>query len=89
MLFDLKHDPHEKRDVKDENPDVVARGARMILNWFDEQMLCSPYDTDPMMTVLHEGGPYHTHTDLSKYIERLEKTGRADGAKALREKYLR
>ena len=88
MLFNLRDDPHEQHDVKSLYPDVVARGAKILLDWFDDQMLRSPYDTDPMMTVLHEDGPYHTWTDLPAYIRRLEETGRADGARALREKYL-
>ncbi len=89
MLFDVENDPHEQFDVKKRYPDVVSRGAKYILDWYDDQMLSSRYDVDPMMTVLHEGGPYHTRTDLEAYIARLESTGRADGAAKLRERYLR
>ena len=89
MLFNLKEDPHEEYDVKEQHPDVCAQGAKIILEWHDEQMLKSASQIDPMMTVLHENGPYHTHVDLDQYIERLENTGRKDGADALRKKYHR
>ena len=56
---------------------------------------------DPLWTVIAEGGPFHArlgdgknpgspyggNKGLLKYLERLEATGRADGAKALRKKY--
>jgi len=55
---------------------------------------------DPLWTVIAEGGPYHarlTHGNLPgsmgglpgfrRYLERLEATGRADGAEALRQRY--
>ena len=42
---------------------------------------------DPLWTVMHEDGPYHTHGHLEEYIERLEHTGREEGARLLREKY--
>jgi arylsulfatase A-like enzyme len=56
---------------------------------------------DPLWTVIREGGPFHarlsdgkvpgqpTHglAGFEKYLARLEKTGRSDGAEALRKKY--
>lgn len=89
MLFNLREDPHEQHDVKDAHPEFCAKGAKIILDWHDEQMLTSESPVDPMMTVLHEDGPYHTHGHLDEYIERLEKTGRKAGADALRKKYKR
>lgn len=89
MLFNVKNDPHEQYDVKDAHPDICAQGAKIILDWHDEQMLKSDSPIDPMMTVLHENGPYHTHVDLNQYIAHLEATGRADGAEKLRQKYLK
>ena len=87
MLFDLESDPHEQHDVKDEHPDVCAQGARLILNWQEEQMARSASTIDPMWTVMHEGGPMHAHTDLPAYLERLRETGRGDKADALSYKY--
>ena len=87
MLFNVKEDPHEQRDVKEQYPEVCVQGAKIILDWHDEQMVKSSSTVDPMLTVLHEGGPYHTWGQLEKYIERLEHTGRKDGADALRKRY--
>jgi len=87
MLFNIKDDPYEEHDVKDAHPDICAQGAKIILDWHDEQMLKSDSPIDPMMTVLHEDGPYHTHGHLHEYIERLENTGRQAGADELRRRY--
>ncbi len=87
MLFNLKQDPYEQYDVKAQYPEICAEGAKIILDWHDEQMLKSESQIDPMWTVLHEGGPEHTRIQLEKYLERLEQTGRAEGAGCLREKY--
>lgn len=89
MLFNLREDPHEERDVKLEHPELCALGAKIILDWHDEQMRKSDSPLDPMMTVLQEGGPYHTWGHLDDYLRRLEATGRKDGADRLRAKYNR
>lgn len=89
MLFHIAQDPHEEHDVKAEYPEICAQGAKMILDWHDEQMLKSDSPIDPMMTVLHEDGPYHTHGHLQEYLERLEQTGRAEGAQELRRRHLK
>ncbi len=36
---------------------------------------------------MNEGGPYHIWNAFDTYLDRLEHTGRADGAAMLREKY--
>ena len=59
----------------------------MILDWQEEQMLCSDSQIDPMWTVIHEGGPQHTRGKLADYLVRLEATGRAEGAAILRERH--
>lgn len=87
MLFNVKEDPYEQHDVKAEHPELCAMGAKIILDWHDEQMLKSNSPVDPMMTVLHEGGPFHTRGHLDQYLERLEATGRKAGADQLRAKY--
>ena len=87
MLFCLKDDPYEQRDVKAEHPDLLARGAKLILDWQDEQMLKSDSQIDPLWTVMREGGPYHTQGHLEEYLKRLEATGRSEGARKLRERY--
>ena len=87
MLFNVKEDPHEQNDCKADYPERCAEGARIILNWQEEQMKKSASPVDPMWTVLHEGGPFHARGHLKSYLKRLEATGRAEGAQRLREKY--
>ncbi len=87
MLFDLENDPHEQHDVKDRFPEVCRQGAQILLDWHDRAMLRSSSPIDPMWTVLAEGGPYHTQGCLEDYLKRLEATGRAEGARKLRERY--
>lgn len=89
MLFQIKDDPYEQHDVKEQYPEICARGAKIILDWHDKAMAESLYLVDPLWTVMKENGPFHTWGQLESYIERLEKTGREDGAAKLREKYLK
>lgn len=89
MLFNVKDDPYEQRDISGAHPEICAQGAKLILDWHDEQMAKSKSQIDPLWTVLAEGGPHHTIGYLESYLEYLEKTGRHDGARALREKYMK
>ena len=89
MLFNLKEDPHEQHNLAAQHPELCQKAAVMLLDWHDEAMMKNGDGVDPMWTVLKEGGPFHTWGALPAYIERLEKTGRADGAQKLREKYLK
>ena len=52
-------------------------------------MTRSLYDTDPMWTVMREGGPEHCRGELKKYIERLRGTDRDYGVAALERQYRR
>jgi choline-sulfatase len=83
VLFDLNEDPHEQQDLAAENPDVVARAMHMLEDWYHEMALTSQHDADPMMTVLREGGPFHTRGRLPGYLDRLRATGRAHHARRL------
>jgi len=93
MLFNIAADPHEQNDVKVQFPDICAKGAKIILDWHDEMMMksvntsSSDSVTDPMWTVLQEGGPAHTKGALDGYIKRLRETGRGEGADKLEQKY--
>lgn len=87
MLFNLKDDPYEQNDLKARHPEICEKGAKIILDWHDEMMARSDNRIDPLWIVMSEGGPFHARGSLDKYIERLQKTGRARGAKLLREKY--
>ncbi|HEY65227.1 MAG TPA: sulfatase [Caldilineae bacterium] len=83
MLFDLANDPHEQHDLAAERPDLVDRAMGMLAEWYHEMAATSRYNVDPMMTVLREGGPYHTRGQLRAYLERLRATGRAHHAERL------
>lgn len=90
MLFNIKNDPHEQHDLKEQYPDVCAQGAKIILDWHDAQMLKTDGQVDPMLTVLKEGGPFHaSDSDLGPYLKRLEETGRKEGAEKLRARHLK
>ncbi|MEX0777692.1 MAG: sulfatase [Phycisphaeraceae bacterium] len=93
MLFDLAADPHELNDVAPAHPALCREAAWRLGNWHDAQMQkmagASNDVVDPLWTVIHEGGPYHTRGVLPKYLDRLEATGRSDAAAALRRKYPR
>ncbi len=83
MLFDLVTDPHEQHNAADERPDLVSRAMALLAEWHHEMSVSSRYDVDPMMTVLREGGSFHTRGMLPAYLERLRATGRAHHAERL------
>ncbi len=99
MLFDLAADPHEQNNLADLHPDVLRDAAWRLLNWHDDAMATVVRDcadvTDPLYTVLHEGGPFHARPDGSTnqppsfpaYLQRLKDTGRAAAAEDLRRRY--
>ena len=83
MLYNIKEDFHETKNVAAEHPDICDQASHMLLDWFDEQMMKSETGVDPMQTVLREGGPYHTRGWLKYYCEHLRKTDRAEEAERL------
>jgi len=83
MLFNLTQDPHEQYDLASERPDLAAHAMSLLAEWQAEMMISSQTDVDPMMTVLREGGPFHTRGNLPRYLERLRATGRAAHANRL------
>lgn len=91
MLFDLALDPHEQNDVASDHPKILRDAAWRLAKWHDAQMQtmakqCSNV-TDPLWTVIHEGGPYQIQGILPKYLDRLEATNRGEAAAAIRKKY--
>ena len=83
MLFDVANDPHEQHDLAAEKPEVVNRAMALLADWQHDMMLRSAHDIDPMMTVLREGGPFHTRGELPAYLKHLRDTGRAHHAQRL------
>ena len=87
MLFNIKNDPYEQRDIKNEYPEICAQGAKIILDWLDEMMKTADTDVDPMWTVYHEGGPFHAPDNLTEhYISRLKESERPEAAQKLSER---
>ena len=62
---------------------------RLLDEWHAEMMRTATHPTDPMWTVMREGGPHHTCGFLPKYLERLRATGRAKWADVLKDKHAR
>lgn len=84
MLFDIENDFFEQYNLAQERPDLCGIACRYLADWTQDMMMTSRSDIDPMWTVIREGGPFHAKGNLPMYCERLEKTGRAEGAAALR-----
>ena len=59
----------------------------MLEGWHTDMMRTATHATDPMWTVLREGGPFHTCGYLTKYVQRLRETGRGNWAEKLLEKH--
>jgi len=84
MLFDVVSDPHELHNLASERPEVVNAGLAKLESWHSEMLASSHTEpTDPMQTVLREGGPFHARGRLAGYAERLRATGRAEHAERL------
>jgi arylsulfatase A-like enzyme len=80
MLYNLRDDPHEQHNLADAEPEIVGRAMRLLEDWHRDMMLSSTHGVDPMLTVLQEGGAFHTRGRLPRYLERLRSTGRAHHA---------
>jgi len=89
MLFNVKEDPHQINNLAKQRPDLCATGAKLIFEWQNENMLKNKTVTDPLWCVNAEGGPCHAKCDLKAFVERLKRTGRAEYAQRLEEKYLK
>ena len=78
MLFDVKKDPYETKNLAEEKPDICKEAVYRLQNWHDEMMETMPYPVaeDPLWRVKLEGGPYHCRGFLKRYCEHLKKTGR-------------
>jgi len=88
MLFDVRNDPHETRNLLTARPEVVARGEQLLNSWYAEMMVHAARGRDPLLNVIAEGGPYHVRGQLKDYLLRLRGTGRQGFADALETKYV-
>ncbi len=83
MLYNIKEDFHETHNLAAEKPEICDKCAHLLMDWHDEAMAKSQNGIDPMITVLREGGPYHTRGWLKTYCDFLRRTDRADEADRL------
>lgn len=95
MLFDVANDPHEQHDLAAERPDLCREGLMRLTTWHDERMAElaeMEIATDPLWTVMAEGGPFHAHnTSLAStgYLEHLRNTGRGWAIEEYRKRHPR
>lgn len=82
-LFNLSEDPHEQNDLAASRPDIVDHASRLLEDWRTEMAVSGDSDVDPLVTVMREGGPFHTKGELPAYLKRLRATGREAAAAAL------
>lgn len=75
LLFDVKRDPHETRDLSGERPELVAQGSRHLLAWTHDLVSRPQAYADPLNTVIHEGGPCATRGHRDRYVEYLLERG--------------
>ena len=90
-LFNIKDDPHETHNLAREQPEVCWHAAWYLERWVAQNMLSNidHSQKDPLWNVIAEGGPFHCRGYLADYCKRLEATGRADCAEALRKNHAR
>lgn len=86
LLFDVAADPHERRDLSADEPELAGRGRKLLDAWREEMLSSSPHP-DPMDEVLAEGGPFHVRGELAAYLPRLRETGRGAWTDHLAERY--
>jgi len=80
MLFNIRRDPHELKDLAAQQPALADHGQTLLEQWTGDMMSRSTSAEDPMWLVMREGGPSHTQNQLASYCERLRATGRAHHA---------
>jgi arylsulfatase A-like enzyme len=87
MLFNLRDDPHEQRNLAASRSDICREAVHRYLDWHDRMMETMPEDADPLWSVMKEGGPFHSRGHLPKYCERLEATGRGWAVEELKRRH--
>ncbi|MGG4146493.1 sulfatase [Paenibacillus algorifonticola] len=87
MLFNLRVDPYEQVNVAGQHKDICREAVYYLQEWHDEMMARSGDDTDPLWTVIKEGGPAHAKGYLKNYILRLQETGRGHHIEELKRRH--
>lgn len=87
MLFNIETDPHEQYDLAGQHPEICREGVYRLTEWHDQMMATMPHDTDPLWTVMKEGGPLHARGHLKEYVKRLEASGRGHAVEELKRRH--
>lgn len=82
-LYNLRLDPHEQNDIAQESPAIVDHASSLLANWLREMAQTSHHNTDPIMTILREGGPWYLRGSFQRYLQHLRATGRTHHADTL------
>lgn len=84
MLFDIEKDPHELVDLSEVHPEIVQEGRALLNEWLKENMAKSLFDEDPLISALHNSGPYHIPIyQLMDYAETVKSIWGEEKAKEL------
>ncbi|MFW6132726.1 MAG: sulfatase [Planctomycetota bacterium] len=89
MLFNVDDDPHEQVDLAERRQDVCREAVAKLTDWHDDMMgsQLDGYTTDPLQTVMAEGGPEHARGRLAAYCEYLKQTGRQYAIEELKRRH--
>ena len=87
MLFDVKEDPHQTKNLAKASLNVLQSGRDNLADWHSAMMNDPARGRDPHDNVMKEGGPYHVRGKLESYMKRLKETERGSLAERLAEKY--
>lgn len=87
MLFEVESDPHEQDDLATKRREICREATHRLHQWHAGMMATSDSATDPLWTVMREGGPYHARGQLARYLERLRATGREQAAMELERRH--
>lgn len=68
MLFNLKNDPHELKNLAEKEPQVLKKGIFLLEKWYTEQMETSESKIDPLWEVIEEGGSFSYQRRSRKII---------------------
>lgn len=89
MLFNLKEDPHEQKNIAKNNEELLKTGRSYLLEWYDERMdaMIEGNYVDPMRVILAQGGPFHANKEIRFYVDGLIKDGRVEDANRLKARH--
>jgi arylsulfatase A-like enzyme len=76
MLFDVEKDPHETTNLIEDRADEAGACDHLLAQWWHEAVSGVDAAPDPMLTVMHEGGPWYARLNQQTFALRLRATGR-------------